>query len=88
MIKEDFHPRHQAYTATASCVDPKLHTCSGEMLAKKGGTGLCTGDLDTLHCCAGKATEIPPGDKLCTSSPLSVCFVPRTHSACFISVPC
>lgn len=56
----------QAYpTSTATCVDPKLYTCSGTM-EKKGTTDLCTGDLDTLHCCAGTATKIPPGDKLCT----------------------
>ena len=58
----------QAYpdTTTASCVDPKLFTCSGGMRAKKGGTDLCTWSLDTLHCCAGTATKILRGDELCT----------------------
>ena len=57
----------QAYPDTnATCVDPKLHACSGEMGAMNGGTDLCTGGLDTLHCCAGTASKIEPGNKLCT----------------------
>ena len=55
----------------ASCVDPKRYTCSGDFDDKKGVIGfqtdLCTGDMDTLHCCEGTATKIPAGDELCTS---------------------
>ena len=47
----------------ASCVDPKLYTCSGDFDDKKGvfiKTDLCTGDMDDWHCCEGTAFKKGP----------------------------
>ena len=66
------HVAGKAHHATkaASCVDPKLYTCSGDFDDKKGiwgfQTDLCTGVLDAWHCCEGTATKIATGDELCT----------------------